>query len=341
MSNLTKRTIKNQILFAAIFALTIIAFYFLAVLPVKENANSVFGRWYWLIMGIILGLFVGYSVWAVTRAKNNKNCLAVNIADKMNKYGFLLKQLVKRNFKTKYKRSILGICWSVLSPLATMGIQYVVFSTIFEKSIPHYPLYLFCGTVVFHLFSECSSAGLTSITSNAGLIKKVYVPKYIYTLSKAISALINFSLTLIPLLIFALAMKVWPAPCTLLLLFDFFLLFLFCFGVSLILATLMVFFHDIKFLWGIAITALHYLTPIFYSAENITNEAFKIALKCNPLFHFLKVTRMLVGVEPGFTDGPVSPNLYSYLWCIIGAFGSLTIGYIVFKTQQEKFALYV
>lgn len=335
MNALLKRTIKNQILFTFLFAVLIVMFYFLAIFNVDENSNTVFGQYYWLIMGIILALFVAYSIWGILRAKNNKNCLAVNIADKMNKYGFLLNQLVKRDFKRKYKRSVLGIVWSFLNPLLMMGTQYLVFSTLFgNQSIPYFPIYLLIGVVTFNFFSECTTTSMTSITGNASLIKKVYVPKYIYTLSKALSAAINFGFSLIPLFIFILAMQVWPTPCFLLFFFNICLLFIFCLGLSMFLATIMVFFRDMRFIWGVVKLAWMYATPIFYSVERIQNETFKFAIKFNPLYHFLKVSRMLM-------IDHISPNLRTYLWCLLSTIGMFVIGCIAFKTQQEKFSLYV
>lgn len=329
------RVIKNNVIATISFATIIVLFYFLAIFNVDENMRSIFGQFYWPIMGSIFALFVGYNVWGFYRAKHNKNCLVVNVADKMNKYGFLLRQLVKRDFKRKYKRSILGILWSFLNPLLMMGTQYLVFSTILgNQNIPYYPVYLLIGVVTFNFFSECTSTGLVSITGNASLIQKVYVPKYIYTLSKALSAAINFAFSLIPLFIFILAMQLWPAPCFLLFFFNIGLLFIFCLGLSMFLATIMVFFRDMRFIWGVVRLAWMYATPIFYSVDKIQNETFKLVMKFNPLFHFLKVSRTLI-------IDRASANLYSYLWCLVSAVGMFIIGCIAFKTQQEKFSLYV
>lgn len=329
------RVIKNKIIEITLFVGFVIIFYFLAIFNVEENAHSAFGEFYWPIMGSICALFIGYSIWSIIRAKNNKHCLAVNIADKMIKYDFLLKQLVKRDFKRKYKRSVLGILWSFLNPLLMMGTQYLVFSTIFgNQNIPYYPVYLLVGVVTFNFFSECVTTSMESITGNAPLIQKVYVPKYIYTLSRSLSACINMAFSLIPLIIFMLAMQLWPAPCFLLFFFNIGLLFIFCLGLSMLLATIMVFFRDMRFIWGVIRLAWMYATPIFYSVERIQNETFKMVMKFNPLFHFLKVSRMLI-------IDRISPNLYSYLWCLISAVGMFAIGCIAFKTQQEKFSLYV
>lgn len=335
MSRLQKQTLINQLVLSLSFLILIVVFYYLSIFNVSENSNSTFGTWYWAIMLSVFAVFIAYSIFSVYRAKKNKKCLPVNIADKMIKYGFLLKQLVKRDFKRKYKRSVLGVLWSFLNPLLMMGTQYIVFSTIFgNQNIPYFPIYLLIGVVTFNFFSECTSTCLTSITGNAPLIKKVYVPKYIYVLSKALSAGINFALSLIPLTIFILAMQVWPAPVTLMFFFNICLLFIFCLGLSMILATITVFFRDMHFIWGVIRLAWMYATPIFYSVERIQNETFKTIMKFNPLFHFLKISRMVI-------IDHISPNLYTYLWCLISAVGTFIIGCIVFKSQQEKFSLYV
>lgn len=335
MGSLLKRTIKNQIILCITFIVLSIAFYFLTIFNVEENANTLFGKWYWLIIGIILAAFIGYSLWGIYRAQKNKNCLAVKISNNMIKYSFLLKQLVKKDFKRKYKRSVLGILWSFLNPLLMMGTQYLVFSTIFDnQNIPYYPIYLLIGIVSFNFFAECTSTSMESITGNASLIQKVYVPKYIYTLSKALSAAINFAFSLIPLLIFMLAMELWPTHYIFMFFFNIGLLFIFCLGLSLFLATIMVFFRDTRFIWGVIRLAWMYATPIFYSVDRIQNETFKFIMKFNPLFHFLKVSRILI-------IDRTSPNLRSYLWCLISAVGAFAIGCIAFKSQQEKFSLYV
>ena len=335
MSPLLKRAIKNQAILIALFTFFIISFYFLAIYNVLENENSWFAKWYWLIMGLIFFAFICYSLWGIYMAKKNKRCLITRIANSINRYGFLLKQLVKRDFKRKYKRSILGICWSFLAPLLMMGTQYIVFSTIRgNQSIPYFPIYLFIGIITFKYFGSLTSSGLNSMTGNASLIRKVYVPKYIYLLSNSLSATIDFGFTLIPLVIFMLAMQLWPMPLIILALLNIILIYVFCLGLSMVLATLMVFFRDTKFIWEVVHLAWMYLTPIFYSVENIQNETFRTIVKFNPFYHYLKIGRMLI-------IDRVSPNLHTFLWALISSVGMFIIGCIVFKSQEKKFSIYV
>jgi len=330
-----KRVIKNQIILLIIIAVFLITFYFLAIFTNAHNKNTFFGKWFWLFAMIIYLFVIVHSVISIQRAKKNKFCVAVNVADKMLKYSFLLKQLVIRDFKSKYKRSILGIFWSFLNPLLMMGTQYLIFSIIFKNNpIEYFPVYLLIGVIMFNLATEASNQGLTSIVSNANLINKVYVPKYIYTLSKVLSALINFTLSLIPLIIIMLCMKIWPSPYHLLIIFDFFLIFIFALGLAMFLATAMVFFRDMQFIWGVFTMMWMYATPIFYSTKQFEGRTMGTILQLNPMYHYLNYARSVLIYH-------TSPDLFTYLWCIVCSVLMFTIGAFVFKKNQDKFVLYV
>ena len=141
------------------------------------------------------------------RVKTGQRSYVYNALIAMWKYGFLIRQLVNRDFKTKYKRSVLGAFWSFLNPLLTMLVQYVVFSTIFKSDIPHYPAYLLIGIVMFNFFNEACAMSLTSIVGNTTLITKVYMPKYIYPLTRVMSSVINLAISLIPMLLVTLVIS--------------------------------------------------------------------------------------------------------------------------------------
>ena len=149
------------------------------------------GLHYWKFataLGALIGLYLLGTYW---RWKQGKHSFLANALVAMQKYRFLIKQLVNRDFKAKYKRSILGVFWSFLNPLLNMLVQYVVFSNMFKFDIPNFPVYLLCGNVVFSYFSEACGMSLTSVIGNAGLITKVYVPKYIYPLTRIMSSMVN------------------------------------------------------------------------------------------------------------------------------------------------------
>ena len=190
------------------------------------------------------------------------------------KYGFLLQQLVTRDFKVKYKRSVLGIVWSLLYPIMMMAVMAVVFSNVFKFSTPgvSYLAYLLIGLTYFNYFSEASNLAMSSVVANFSLINKVYIPKYIFPLSKCLFVGINFLLTLIPLYVVIIATGTGLNWWHLLLPFSFICLFLFTVGMGFILSTISVFLRDMFYIYGIIITIWTYLTPIMYDISIINSS---------------------------------------------------------------------
>ncbi len=251
----------------------------------------------------------------------------------LNRYRFLIKQLVNRDFKTKYKRSVLGVFWSFLNPLLTMGVQYIVFSNLFRFDIEHYPVYLLTGILMFSYFNEACSLTLISIVSNASLITKVYVPKYIYPLTRVMSSFINFLISLIPLVIVVLISGLRPSWSLLLVIIPMLCIAAFCLGLGMLLATSMVFFQDTQFLWGVISMIWMYLTPVFYPAS-ILPENFRWIIEVNPLYYFIDFMRTCI-------ISGTSPEPMKYAVCILWAAGMLLIGTQVFRINQDKFILYL
>ncbi len=290
-----------------------------------------FGEYYWYLYGGGALLLLLYLIYLAYCAKNEKKSLTLGVIHSLSKYRFLVKQLVSRDFKTKYKRSVLGVLWSFLNPLLTMGIQFVVFSTLFKSDINNFVVYLLSGIICFNFFSETANMCLMSIIGNATLINKVYVPKYIYPLSRSLSSGINLLLSLIPLLLMLLITRTPITPAILLLPFALLMLFLFSYGVGLILATLMVFFRDTQFLWNIFSMLLMYLTPIFYP-ETIIPAQFLTLYRLNPLYQIITFVRSIL------IDG-ISPGPMAYLGCILVAVIPLGLGILIFKKNEDKFVL--
>lgn len=291
------------------------------------------GLHYWAFaaaLGAALALLM-LGVWL--RYRSGRHSYIVNAIYAMKRYRFLLKQLVQRDFKAKYKRSVLGIFWSLLNPLLTMAVQYIVFSTIFKNNIPNFAVYLLIGVVMFNFFSEACGMSLMSILGNANLITKVYVPKYIYPLSRTISSVINLLIALIPLIAACWITGVRVSRATVLAVYFMFCLIVFCLGLGLVLSTSMVFFRDTQFLWNVLSMMWMYATPIFYP-ETILPEGFKIFHRINPLYHFLKNIRMCI------LDG-LSPEPLAYFQCFAFAAGMLLIGGIIFRKKQNTFVLYL
>lgn len=267
------------------------------------------------------------------RYRRGRRSYVVNAVIAMKKYRFLIRQLVSRDFKIKYKRSILGVFWSFLNPLMTMCVQYFVFSTIFKSDVSNFAAYLLIGVVMFNFFSEACGMALTSILGNSALITKVYMPKYIYPLTRVLSSLINLAISLIPLVIVCLATGVRFQKSALLAVYFLLCLVVFCLGLGLLLSTAMVFFRDTQFLWSVLTMMWMYATPIFYP-ETILPENLRFVLKVNPLYHFLKNMRLCI------LDG-ISPEPVVYIQCLLIALGMLLIGALIFYKRQDRFLLYL
>lgn len=287
--------------------------------------------WQFAAVGLVLILVFLTGVWY--RCRTKRRSYVINAIAAVQKYRFLIRQLVGRDFKTKYKRSILGVFWSFLNPLLTMCVQYFVFSTIFKNNIPHFAVYLLIGVVMFNFFSEACGMSLTSILGNGNLITKVYMPKYIYPLTRVMSSVINLAISLAPLLIVCIATGIHFEKSAVLALYFMLCLVIFCLGLGLLLSTSMVFFRDTQFLWGVLSMMWMYATPIFYP-ETILSEEFRFILQINPLYHFLKNARVCI------LDG-ISPEPFVYFQCFAIALGALLVGALVFRKYQDKFVLYL
>ncbi len=290
------------------------------------------GLHYWLFVAIGFAILVCFFA-LVWRQYRKGHSYVVNAMTAMKKYRFLIRQLVGRDFKTKYKRSVLGVLWSFLNPLLTMLVQYMVFSTIFKSDIPNFPAYLIIGTVLFNFFNEACGMSLTSILGNAGLITKVYMPKYIYPLTRVMSSGVNLLISLIPMVLVCLITGVTFQKSAVLALFFLLCTAVFSLGLGLVLSTAMVFFRDTQFLWGVASMMWMYATPIFYP-ETIVPENIRFLLTCNPLYHFLKNARICI------MDG-ISPEPAVYVQCFLIAMVMLLAGALVFRKNQDKFVLYL
>ena len=297
------------------------------------SRDLLFGRIYWYFFGSVGFLLAALVVYELRQEKAGKATRILKLLDALRRYRFLLRQLVERDFKTKYKRSVLGMLWSFLNPLLMMLIYYVVFSTLFHSDIQNFPVYLIIGIVCFNFFSEATNMALQAIVGNAALITKVYVPKYIYPASRVASSTVNLLLSLIPLLGVMLITGIRFRIQFVLVIFGFGCLILLATGVGMLLSAAMVFFRDTQFLWGIFLTMLNFLTPVFYP-ESIIPARFMTIYKLNPLYHILRFNRIVL------MDG-ISPEPKAYLFCLIVTVVPLLLGLAVFKKTQDRFVLYL
>ncbi len=256
-----------------------------------------------------------------------------NQYDSFMRYRHLLGNLVRRDLTVKYRRSALGWLWSMLNPLLMMLVMTAVFSYMFKMEIDYFPVYLLCGQLVFNFFSEATNTALDSVIANSALIKKVYIPKYIFPLEKIIFSFVNTLFSFVPLIGVIIVLRApltfWAmlAPVPLLMLFVFNL------GAGMILSSLVIFFRDIKHLYGVLVLALTYMTPIFYP-ESLLPEGMKTVIQINPLYWFVSLFRQLVWVGK-------APTAQMWLLPAAWAVVLLVLGVIIFKRNQDRFILYI
>lgn len=300
---------------------------------IEQRSGQWIGKIYWLIVAVVLLALTGCGVHMARREKQGRPSLGLNLINAFTRYRFLISQMISRDFKTKYKRSVLGVMWSFLNPLLTMSVQYVVFSTIFKSGIPNFPVYLLIGIVCYSFFTDAVGQSLMSIVGNTNLITKVYVPKYIYPITRVFSCGINLLFSLVPLFIVMLLSATPFRPAALMLPFPLICLLLFCIGMGLLLCTCMTFFRDTQFLWQVVSMLWMYATPIFYP-ENILPGHLSLIIKLNPLYHVIRLMRSLL------MDG-ISPDIRTYAICFLICFIPFVIGAWVFKRKQDRFILYI
>ena len=289
--------------------------------------------WFWPGALLLWALLTAVFLHAARCEAKGRPHFLLGWRDLWKRYGYLLRMLVARDFRVKYKASVLGVLWSFLNPLLMTAVYYFVFNTLFRSDIPYFPAYLMSGIIVFNYFSDATNLGLHAIVGNASLIVKVAMPRFIYPLSKVLSSAINLVISLIPLLGIMLLSGIPLRPSLLLLPFALILLAVFCVGMALLLSASMVFFRDTQFLWGLMLTVWNFLTPIFYP-ESIIPASLRTLYHCNPLYQLISFLRSI-------TIGGVAPTPVTFLYCLIAAFGTLGVGALVFRRTQDRFVLYL
>ena len=249
------------------------------------------------------------------------------------RYKHLLKLLVKRDFISRYRKSVLGILWSLLNPLLTMLVMTMVFSFLFRHQIENFPVYLLSGQVIFGFYSESTSQAMLSVIGNESIIKKIYVPKYIFPLARVLSSLVNLMFSFLAFILVFLVTRA-PFHWTMLLLpIPIIYTLLFSLGIAMLMSSMAVFFRDLTYLYGVLLTLLMYMTPLFYPVS-ILPESLIPFMGFNPLYHFVEYTRSLVIYG-------LIPDLWANMVCIGFALAALCCGLYVFMSQQEKYILYM
>ncbi len=270
---------------------------------------------------------------------NNSNGIKRFFAD-FKKYLPLLLNLSSKDIKLKYRRSFLGFAWSVLNPLLTMLVLTQVFGLLLKIQVPNFATYYIVGVSIWNFFSEATSGSMMSVIGAAPLIKKVYIPKYIFPLQKCLFAFINFALSLIAVIAVMLIEGVWPTFTILLAPIPILYCFIFSVGFSLMLSALTVYFRDIMHLYSVILTLWMYLTPIIYPIEIIQNAKGHMAhlvmtvIRCNPLYHYVTYFRdvMMYNTVPSLKENAV---------CLGLALFFLLLGAVIFKKAEKKFILHI
>ncbi len=250
------------------------------------------------------------------------------------RYTPLLSELVTRDIKTKYRRSVLGVLWTLLNPLLMMTVLSIVFSQLFGRfNIENYPIYLLSGQVVFNFFQESTSMSMSSIINNAPLLKKVYIPKYMFVLSRTISSAINLLASFAALIIVMFVMRADLNYTVILTVIPIVFLVMFSIGVGLILASLAVKFRDVVHLYSVFTTVLLYLTPVIYPLASLPEWVAGI-VRINPITSILTMFRcfMLYGS---------CPDVFTICMTVIPSIGVFALGAFVFYKKQDDFILYI
>ena len=255
------------------------------------------------------------------------------IFDKLRKQGFLFSELVKRDFKKKYKRTVLGMAWSILSPLLTLLVMRVVFTQFFGRNMDHYTTYLFCGTLVFTQFNDSTSQGMATLMGNSGIFTKVNVPKYLFLLAKNVQTLINFGLTLCVFFVFCAIDGITFTWKVVFLIYPIICLVLFCIGMGLILSALFVFFRDTQYLWAVFTQLLMYLSAVFYTIDGYSYKV-QCAFLLNPVYLFIRYFRKIV------IDAAI-PTVWFHLLMAADVVIAVGVGCWMYKKYNYKFLYYV
>ena len=248
-------------------------------------------------------------------------------------YRPLLNELVSRDIKLRYRRSVLGYLWSLLNPLLMMIIMTTVFSLILRFNVENYPLYVISGSTIFTFFNEACGASMNSIIFNGALLKKVYVPKYIFPLSSVVSSFVTMLFSCAAIFIVMLFTRATFHWTLLLIPIPLLCIFLFSLGFGFLLSSTTVYFRDMQHLWGVITTGWMYLTPIFWPSNTVPAD-FQWLIQINPMYHFIDFFRDLLinGTVP-----PVMSFVAVFGWALV----ALALGVVVFRKLQRNFVLHI
>ena len=245
---------------------------------------------------------------------------------------FMFSQLTKRDFRKKYQRSVLGIFWSVLSPVLTMLVMRLMFTQFFGHDIAFYTTYILAGNIVFAYFREATSEGMNTVMANARILSKLDVPKTLFLYSKNVAMFVNFAISVGVFFVFCIFDGITFGFHMLMLLFPILCMFVFCTGMSMLLASMYVFFKDIRYLWNVFLRLLMYMSAVFYRIDGYPAIYQKLFM-LNPVYVYILYFRTVS------IDGAV-PSLLIHGLCIGYALIAMVLGYTVFKRNEKRFIFY-
>ena len=255
-----------------------------------------------------------------------------NLFRTFKKYRYLLFQLVKKDIKLKYRSSYMGVLWTLLEPLLTMMVLVLVFSKLYHNT-KDFPVYILTGRLLYSFFANTTRASLRSVRANASMIKKVYVPKYMYPCASVLSGYIQFLISLIVLAGVAVFCDIVPTRHLLEAVFPLFIILVLTMGAGLWLSTLAVFFRDLEYLWGVALTLIMYACAIFYKVETVIGENNEWLFRLNPLYAVIENFRD--AIYGNAMNVPVM--IYSLVFSAL----LFLSGVVVFYKNQDKFILHL
>lgn len=254
----------------------------------------------------------------------------------LKRYQYLLEQLVARDFKVKYKRSVLGVFWSILHPLFMMMIMTLVFQNLFKMTTSgsmNYPVYIITGLVLFNFLTEATNFALSSVIGNFNLITKVRIPKAVFPISKTLSSCVNLFFSFIALYFVIMITGETVTWHHVWLVYDLFCLFLFTMGVGFVLAALTVFFRDMVYLYNLITLAWTYMTPTFYDISIISEELIPL-FRANPMYQYITFARNVILYHR-------TPTIQQFVILFVFGVVSLVFGFAFFRRQQKKFIYYI
>lgn len=248
-------------------------------------------------------------------------------------YRDLIYQLVRRDIVARYKRSILGVAWTMLNPLGTMLIMVIVFSQVFSAT-ENYAGYVLTGVIVWTMFSQSTNMSLSSMVWGSQLFHQIYLPRTSFVLSTILASMVNFILSLVPLGFVFIVTRIPLRPSMLLLPIYLIFLFSFSLGVALLISTIAVFFPDVADLYPVLLTAWMYLSPIIMPLDFYRKILNGLLLYINPIYYLVNLFRILA------LDGFI-PHIQTWAATAFVSFGVLIIGWFVFCSKADTFAYHV